>query len=128
MIKVAIRDIVDGLGVIKDLSTKTMPAVTAYKVARLLKNILEEYNLYNKTRLNLINKYAELNDDGSVRTNGQNIVIQNDKIQVCNEEIQQLLDSEVELNASALTLDELDALSFTPAQMYLLQPFINENE
>lgn len=128
MIEVKLQEIADNIELLNDFAKQKLPAATAYKAARILKLITEEYNLYQQSRTNLIDKYCERDENGNMKVEGNNAIIQKDKVDECNAELQQLLDTTVELNAKKLSIKELDGLEFTPGQMALFSVFIDENE
>lgn len=123
---IKLQDIVENIEGLNDFSKMSLPAATAFKAARLLKRLNEEINIYQQTRTQVITKYAERNADGSFRQDGNNLIIPKDKIEVCNKELQDLLNTEIEVNIIPFKLEELQDLHFTPSQLLLLQNFIEE--
>jgi hypothetical protein len=126
MITLKLRDIVDNIGLLQDFSQQKMSAVAAYKAARLLGQLTDEYNLFQKSRSNLIDKYCEKDENGQMKVNGDNATIKKECIPEFEKEMQSLLDTKLEFNCSKFTLNELENLEFTPGQMYMLKNFIEE--
>lgn len=126
MITLKLKDIVDNINLLQDFSQQKMAAATAYKAARLLDQITKEYNLYQKSRTELIEKYSEKDENGRMKVENDNAVLQKGMIPIFERELQDLLNTELEFNCSPFSLHELEHLEFTPGQMYMLQKFIEE--
>lgn len=126
MIQIELRTIVDNIEIFNEFSRKNMPAAAAYKAARILGRLTDEFNLYQKSRTALIEKYCDRNEDGTMKTDGDNAIIKPENVAQCEKELQDLMNTKIELNVTPLTLAEVEHLEFTPAQMYMLKDFIEE--
>lgn len=74
-----------------------------------------------KIRLNIVNKYAQLSEEGQFS-------VPQDKIEIVNKELLDLLQIEQELNIYMLDFEDLEDLQFTSAQMEALMFMIEEPE
>lgn len=127
MIKIKLGDLINSTEVLQKLSQTEMKAKLAWSVTRLLKAADKEMQEFNETRMNLIKKYGEKDENGELVTDDKN----NCKIPEANlaqfsSELNELIDEEIEVNANALSLEALEDKEFTPAEMSVLEPFIEE--
>ena len=104
-----------------------LPLPTAYKLNKINAFCNDEEIFYKEKLVEIINKYAEHEDNGNVKTNedGSSIIIQKDKIADCNKELSELEKIEVFCSDNIkLTLKELESLNVTPADFDAISPFI----
>ena len=127
MIKVTLKDIVESQDVMRTLSNKPLRGRAAFKVARLLKKLEAELTTFNDTRVKLIEAYAKKDDEGNFVTNEKNeYQFDADNANKFVEEINKLLLEELEIDANPILIDEIEELDFTPAEMAVLEPFMDE--
>lgn len=127
MIEVKLVTIVNGMDVLKKLSESKIRGRTAYKIAKILKKIDEEYNLFNDARIKLIREFAKKDESGEPITDDQgNVSISEEEIATFNEEINKLLDTTVSIEMDKIPLDELAEIDFTPSEMIAIESFIEE--
>lgn len=127
MIKVTLNDVRLGANNLSTLLNETMNARTAFKITKISKALENEYAIFLDGQNKLVAKYAEMDENGQpVMLDNTSIKIQQDKIAECNRELQDLLNTEVELNVPKLSLNEIDALQLSPNMMNSLMPFIEE--
>ena len=126
MITVRIADLLNSTDVLQKLAQKDFKAKLAWSIARLLRTAEEEIKNFNETRMNLITKYGEKDDNGELITdeNG-NCKIVPDSIVNFSNELEDLLQTEVEINANKIDIEQLENLDFTPSEMSVLEPFID---
>lgn len=127
MINITLREIVDSSDIMKKLSQKSLKGKTAYYVARLLREVDKELTLFNETRSNLIKKYGEKDEKGELKIdeNG-NCKFIPENIEKFYSEMDDILNNIIELNANKIELKDLENLDFTPIEMVVLEPFIEE--
>lgn len=129
MINVKLSELLDSTETLKKLSQKDFKAKLAWSISRLLKAAEQEIQEFNDTRMNLINKYGEKGDDGQLVTDDKgNCRIVPESIQEFSNELNELINTEVEINANPIDIELLEDLEFTPAEMSQLEPFINMGE
>ena len=129
MITVKISELLNSTETLQKLSQKDFKAKLAWSIARLLKAAEAEIQSFNDTRMNLIKKYGEKDENGELITdeNG-NCKINPADIDVFSKELNELIDSEVEINANKIKMDLLENIDFTPSDMALLEPFVEFDE
>ena len=129
MIKVKLSELLNSTETLKKLSQKDFKAKLAWSISRLLKAAEQEIQEFNDTRMNLINKYGEKGDDGQLVTDDKgNCRIVPENIQEFSNELNELINTEVEINANPIDIELLEDLEFTPTEMTQLEPFINMGE
>lgn len=127
MIEVKVSDIVNSINVMQKLATTEFSGKTAFQIGRLLRQIQDEANTFTETRVQLVYKYGEKDENGELIADEQgNCNIQKDKIQTFNNELKELLDTKVTLNANPLKLDDLNGGNFTPQEIMVIEAFIEE--
>ena len=99
----------------------------AYKIMKFCKDSSSEYEFYDARRMQIINMYANKNENNEVIINNKGMVsIPHDKIDLANNELQSLNEVEVEAPNVKFKLSELDELKLSVADMYALDAFIEE--
>ena len=128
MIQITTQEMINGLPVFQILKTKELRARTAFAVARLIRDIEQEYKVFEQARKDIILKYAEYDENHELKLVNDNVTLAPENIEKCNKELEELLATPIELNANYLTIDELDGIDLTPEQGFSLLPFINEKD
>lgn len=129
MITITINDLINSTETLQKLSQKDFKAKLAWSIARLLKAAEVEIQSFNDTRMSLIKKYGEKDEQGELITDDKgNCKIENDKIEAFTNELNELLNSEIEINANKIDFNLLENIDFTPSDMAMLEPFVNFEE
>ena len=127
VIKITLNTILNSQEIFRQLATTPMKAKTAFKIARIIKNAENELEIFNKTRNELLNKYAQRNDDGTyVTTENNEIIIDPQKIDECNEDFTNLLNTTIEWTVEKIKIEELENAELTPQQINLINDFLDE--
>ena len=103
-----------------------MPARTAFKVARLIRELDKENEMFDKQRIDIVTRYAKRDENGDMVEENNQVLIDDDKMQQFQDEFNALLDTEVEVNAEKLDIEDLGDIELTPKQIMNLEKFINE--
>lgn len=129
MIKVKISDLLNGTEALKKLAETQLKAKLAWQVGRILKAADTEIQSFNDTRMDLIKKYGEKDENGELITDEKgNCKVMPDGIENFSNELNELINSEVEINANKISIDSLEDKEFTPAEMSQLEPFVDFGE
>lgn len=123
MIRVTLRDVLEGQEALQKLSNQQLPGRTAFRIGRLLKKLEDVLTSYNEVRTSLLEKYAKHKEDGSFEVNDKNEYIFED-INVFIEEMNKLIMEEVEVEADPIDFKTIEDVSFTPVEITLLEPFV----
>lgn len=123
MIRVTLRDVLEGQEALQKLSNQQLPGRAAFRIGRLLKKLEDVLASYNEVRTSLLEKYAKHKEDGSFEVNDKNEYIFED-VNVFIEEMNKLIMEEVEVEADPIDFKSIENVSFTPVEVTLLEPFI----
>lgn len=126
MVKVTMEQIVDFRNGADFLGDAHLPLKAAYKVNKLRKNIESEFDYYTDKFREIVDTYAKKDENGNVSfsDDGNQILIQDGKVDECNQALVELQTLEVEIDNCNLTIDDLgDALECTPDELEVLMPF-----
>ena len=127
MIKLKISDIINSVSTLKELMGKSLKSRVAYKVARLAREVENEYKLYDEKRIDLIKKYANHDENGELILDEEgSFSVADENVAAFRKELMELMDVEIELNVDKLSLEELDGCDFTPSEMVNLMVFVEE--
>lgn len=126
MIEITLKEIVDGMDLLSELSTRSLKTKAAYQLGRILREAQKEFSLYNEKRIALLEKYADKDEEGKPIIENGNYKISDEGIAAINTEYNELIETTVTLNANKLQLYLLDDETFTPTEMLKLMPFVEE--
>ena len=126
MIEITLKEIVDGMDLLSELSTRSLKTKAAYQLGRILREAQKEFSLYNEKRIALLEKYADKDEEGKPVIENGNYKISDEGIAAINTEYNELIETTVTLNANKLQLYLLDDETFTPTEMLKLMPFVEE--
>ena len=127
MITVRLRNIIDGTEVLRKLAGQPLKGRTAFQVSKILKKLEEELNLFNSTRVELIKKYSKVDENNQIiQDENGNVQLQEDKLNDFNNEIAELLNTQIEINSGKIKLVDIEDINFTPAEMMALEELIEE--
>jgi hypothetical protein len=126
MITLTLNDIFNAVPALREISTKEFPGSTTFKIARLIRELDKEIQLFEEERMKIANKYGEKDENGNLipQENGT-IKIPDDKVQECNEEFQALFNTQVEINANKLPIEIFDSIEMTPTQAMNLEAIVD---
>ena len=126
MIEITLKEIVDSIDLLTELSTRSLKTKAAYQLGRILREAQKEFSLYNEKRIALLEKYADKDEEGKPVIENGNYKISDEGIAAINTEYNELIETTVALNANKLQLYLLDDETFTPTEMLKLMPFVEE--
>lgn len=125
MIKTTINEILNVTPVLRELAVKPFKGAMTFKIARLIRELDKETALFEESRSKLAGKYGVRNENGELDISEEGTIkLQEDKISECNEELTNLLLTEVEINADALPANAFDDIEISPIQAMALEAFI----
>lgn len=129
MITITINDLLNSVETLQKIAQKDFKAKLAWSIARLLKSAETEIQAFNETRMNLIKKYGEKDENGELITDEKgNCKIMTENVNTFTEELNELINTEVEINANKIDFNLLENIDFTPSDMTALEPFIKFEE
>lgn len=115
MIKMTLNELMNATPALKELSGKSFTGATTFKIARLIREVDKEIKTFEEERMKIVNKYGEKDENGELASQEDGTVkIIEDKINECNQELVDLLNAEVEINAEKLKEEVFEKIELTP--------------
>ena len=102
------------------------PALTSYKIMKLLKASDTEDAFYNEQLRQIIDKYSEKDEEGKPVVKANGVQVQKEYVEECNKAVAELQNTEVDKPAYKFTIDELGAFQLSVFEMSILDEFIEE--
>jgi len=127
--EVTLKNILDAERLLSAISNERLRSKATYQIARILREIRNEIDLFNEKRMELIDKYGEHDETGNLIIEEGNYKIKPENGEAMNNEYVELLDTKLTLNANPIQLtllDDNELKLFTPNDMIKLLPFIEE--
>lgn len=128
MVTITMRQVIDFRNNEGFFADVNLPLKGAYKINKIRKAIEKEGEFYSSKFQEIVNTYAKKDDNGDIifSEDGEQIIIQDDKIEECNKALSELQTLEVEIDNCNLTIEDLgENLECTPDELDALMPFLN---
>ena len=128
MVKVTMDQIMDFRNNDDFFEDTVIPLKGAYKINKIKKNVVKEAEFYSEKFQEIVDKYAKKDENGNPEfsEDGNQILIQDGKIQECNDALEELQSLEVEIENYDLTIDDLgEGVEITPDKLEALMPFFS---
>lgn len=110
---------------LREISKKELPIKASYAIAKNLKKIEDELEIYYKEREKLIDKYAEKDENGKIKVDNNGFIIFKDK-EGWDKEIKELLAIENDIKIHTFSIDVLEGYNMSPAELMLIEYMIEE--
>ena len=126
MVTVTMEQIVDFKNGADFLDGIKLPLKAAYKINKLKKSIDVEFDYYGEKFREIVDTYAKKDESGNITfsEDGGQILIEDGKIDECNNALVDLQTLEIEIDNCNLTIDDLgDEVECTPEELEILMPF-----
>lgn len=108
-------------------SDANLPLKGAYKINKIKQALEKESDFYNEKFQGIIDKYARKDENGELifSEDGDQIMIEPDKIDECNQALTDLQQLTIEINNFNLKIEDLgEDLQCTPDELAALMPFM----
>ena len=128
MVTITMRQIIDFRNNEGFFADVNLPLKGAYKINKIRKAVEKEGEFYSSKFQEIVNTYAKKDDNGNIvfSEDGEQIIIQDDKIEECNQALSELQRLEVEIDNCNLTIEDLgENLECTPDELDALMPFLS---
>ena len=125
--KITINDVIALKEIYPNFEGRFLPIKASYKMAKVFKEINENYNFYTEKLNEIISEYAQRDEDGNVvqTDGGTGIKIQQDKIEECNQKLNELSELEVDIPDVGLNIDDFGDISLPIEDMLVLNKILN---
>lgn len=126
MITMTVNDLLNVIPVLRELLNKPFKGSTAFKLARLMRELDKETTLFEESRQKLAEKFGVRDEDGNLTfdENG-NIRLQPEKLSECNEEMLGLLNTALEINAEKIPMEAFADIDIAPAQVMAIDTLVD---
>lgn len=119
--------LINAANIFEKFAQTKLPSKLAYKIMKFCKGAAVEEEFYNSKRNEIIDMYAVKDENGQVVVSDNGTLsIMPDKINEANDMLRELNSIEVDAPNIKFTLDELDGLELSMADMFVLDAFIEE--
>jgi hypothetical protein len=110
------------------IRSTSLPFKTAHKLSKLSKAIEEEIGFYREKMTELIEQYAQKDNDGNYVyiNDGRDIAIVPEKIQECQTKIHELETMDIELPNITFSVEEFENTTLTVDELQPILPFIED--
>ncbi len=126
MITMKITDILNVVPTLQEMANKRFPGATSFKIARLMRELDKEIQLFDKQRAEIAQEFGEKDASGQlVFTEEGNVKIIESKIEECNAKLESIFNTEIEINADKLSYSSIESADFTPSQALALEPIVD---
>lgn len=127
MIEVTLNEVLNSIGAFRSLSEQKIPAKAAFQIARLIRELDKENKTFDESRVKALQEYGERDENDEIKTTPEgNVILKPDKIEEYNNKIQELLDTQIQVNAEKISLSLLENAEVSPVEILNLEPFIEE--
>lgn len=124
---VKIQDILVANGTLNKLMHANFTGKKAFTIARMLKKIQAEMDLYDETRNNIIQKFANRDENGELIVSEEGMIhVAPEKIAECNIELIELANTEITLDCNPIPFEWLEEVEMTPEEAMGIEAFIEE--
>lgn len=120
-----IYDIISANPVFTKILQHEFTGKQSFMISRVLRALNTETESFNKTREEVLKKYAEIDDAGEMIVFEGNVKIRDGEMEAFQKEINELLYAELDVNVKPIPVDWLDDVKLTPQEMIVLEPFIS---
>jgi hypothetical protein len=118
--EITMRDVFNLQEGLKNIVNKELPIKVAFKLQQNIREVEKEYKIGQDLRSQLIQKYKEKDlDNGKVK-------LKKDKLDVFQEELDELLSQKITIGLKKINLDELNSIQATPRTLGLIHIILFE--
>ena len=126
MLKLTNKEILEKVGMLGEISRKTLPVKVSYAIGKNIGKIESELKHYNNEREKIVEKYCEKDEKGKLKIENGNYVIKDDEKENWNKDMKILQDIEIEFDVHKFKLEELNGYDMTASEMMCIDFMIEE--
>lgn len=126
--KVKIFQIKQFMDIYEKIKDTTLPIKVGYKLAKIAAECQKEMDIYQSQLNKIIQEYGARDENGQLvaTENGDGIKIKEDKIQECQDKLNELSTLEVEINETPISIESLDNLELSLNEIGGMASFLSE--
>ena len=119
------REVMNVMSLYDNIKSAKIPVATAYKFSLLFKDLKQHSTFYQEELTKVVDEYAVRGEDGKIVSYGTDSVkLQEDKLDEAQKRFAELVELEVEVPDITFTIEELEKLELTVADLEILSNFI----
>ena len=99
------------------LNEENLKAKTSYKILKNFESIEKEVQAYERTRIKLLNDYAEKDEKGEPIIENNQYKLNDEVLQKVNDEINDLLNEDVEIDFINIDFEEIKEAKLSPLKI-----------
>lgn len=128
MIKITNRQLENKINILRKLSDMKLPVKVSYAIAKNIKEIEKELNIFLEEKMKLIKEYALKDEHGNPKVENNQYIFPSGKEDECNSKYTELLEIEIELNIRKVNAEDLinSDVEFTANELLELEFMLNE--
>lgn len=129
MITVSMSDVVEFRNGVANFLNQKLPLPVAYKLNKINSAVEKEGEFYQEKFVEIVQKYAKKDADGNAvfSEDGEQIMIQDDLIQECNQALDELMSLQIEVENYGLKIDDFGSnIECTAEEIEAITPFLSE--
>lgn len=126
--KVKIFQIKQFMDIYEKIKDTTLPIKVGYKLAKIAAECQKEMDIYQFQLNKIIQEYGARDENNQLiqTDNGNGIKIKEDKIQECQDKLNELSTLEVEINETPISIESLDNLELSLNEIGGMASFLSE--
>lgn len=109
-------------------NTRGLSSVVAYRISKNIKAITKEIEVYEESRIKLLEEHSYKDDDGKAIINGNVYDVIDGHQEIINKEIDELRKEEVELDIKTVNINDINLAGLSVFELYALDFMIKEEE
>ncbi len=109
-------------------NTKGLSSITAYRISKNIKAVLEEIKAYNDTRTKTCEEYADKDKEGKPIIKDNKYIMSTEKEVQLNDELGKLLNEDVDIQIKKIKLNDIDKAGLSPMELDSIEFMIDFEE
>lgn len=118
---ITIAQIKNAEPVLSKLMNQTLPIKTSFRITKIIESVAKDLENFEKHRVQLFDKYGELQSDGSK-------TILNENVEAFTQDLTALLQETVEIPEIKFQLEDLGNIQITPGDLMFFTPWLADTE
>ena len=106
--------------------THGLTATCAFSIAKNIKKITQELEIYEETRKKILEEKADKDSEGKAIIEEGNYKLSSNVMNEVLEEINQLQQNEVDLDLSKIQIEDLNSADLTPQELFAIEFMVKE--
>jgi len=127
MLKIKLGQIESIVKSMEVITTKELPIQISYKFSKLMKQLQSEYEIFEATRISLVQRFAEKDAEGNIQSNNDGMVnLAKDTLLQFNDEFRKLCEMEIEFSFEPISIEKLGDINIPAKDLYNLDLFFKD--